>query len=71
MKLPKNMLLPILGMVVLSLFALMSYLHDSIFLDRILICSSILSVVFIGRIRDNIRSTMPNQEPPTSGSLSK
>lgn len=52
MKLYKSLALPILGMAVLVSFTLWSYLHDAIFLDRLLACTLILSVVFISKIRE-------------------
>lgn len=59
-QLSKSIVLPILGMIILAVFIIMSYVLDSIFLDRILVCSLILSVVFIGKIRDNLHQSSSN-----------
>ncbi len=59
-QLSKSIVLPILGMIILTVFIIMSYVLDSIFLDRILVCSLILSVVFIGKIRDNLHQSSSN-----------
>ncbi len=52
MQLTKSIVLPIVGMMVLILFNIISYTQDSIFFDKIMICSFILSVVFIGKMRE-------------------
>jgi hypothetical protein len=57
MELSKSTLLPIMGMVVLALFIAISYIQESVFLNQILICSFILSIVFIGKIREDLSNT--------------
>lgn len=54
MQISKSTLLPILGMVVLVIFITLSYINGAIFLDRILICSFILSIVFIAKLRESL-----------------
>ncbi|WP_028376576.1 hypothetical protein [Leeuwenhoekiella sp. MAR_2009_132] len=53
MLLSKNNMLPLLGMFVLALLMLFSYINESLFLERIMVCSFILSLVCIGKIGNN------------------
>jgi len=62
MKLAKSTFLPIMGMFVLTVFNLISYAQESPLLDKILVCSFILSVVFIVRIRESINQQISNGE---------
>lgn len=62
MKIAKSTFLPIMGMFVLAVFNLISYVQESPLLDKILVCSFILSVVFIVRIRESINQQIPNGE---------
>jgi hypothetical protein len=71
MHLSKSTVLPIMGMVVLAVFIIISYIHGSIFLNQIVVCSLILSVVFIAKIRDGVHQTMANPENRTNNRLSK
>jgi len=71
MHLSKSTILPIAGMVALLFFILMSYVNDSILLDRILICSLILSVIFIAKIRSSNYRTISNPKDRTDQILSK
>lgn len=66
MKFSKATTLPILGMLILGIFILLSYLNGAIFLDRILICSLILSVIFINKIRESYHASASNEEERTS-----
>jgi hypothetical protein len=52
MNLSKSKILPLTGMAILILFIVMSWLNESIFLDRILLCSFILFAIFIVNIRN-------------------
>jgi hypothetical protein len=52
MNLSKSKILPLTGMAILILFIVMSWLNESIFLDRILVCSFILFAIFIVNIRN-------------------
>lgn len=54
MQLSKSTILSIVGMTLLALFVLICYVNKSIFLDRILISSFILSFVFIVKIREEL-----------------
>ena len=47
----KSILLPIMGMLFLLMFIIFAYIQDSVFLDKILVCSFILTIVFIARMR--------------------
>lgn len=62
MKFSKSTALPIIGMFVLGLFILLSYLNGAMFLDRILVCSLILSVIFINKLRENYHASTSNNE---------
>jgi hypothetical protein len=54
MQLKKNIFLPILGMVFLILLNLLSFMNGALFLDKLLACSFILTIVFIGKIRESL-----------------
>ncbi|MFT5942886.1 MAG: hypothetical protein ACI9Q4_002152 [Sediminicola sp.] len=69
MQLSKSTLLPIVGMVVLVIFVIFCYVHESIFLDRILVCSFILSIVFIGKIGDDVHHSIRNTSKQTDKHL--
>ncbi len=51
MKFTKSKILPVIGLLVLVFFMAMSYVNDSIFLDKIVICSFILGMVFFAKMR--------------------
>lgn len=51
-----------LGMIVLALFLLLSYIKEVVFLDRLLICSLILSFVFIAKLRESFHQSNTNQD---------
>ncbi|SEL61157.1 hypothetical protein SAMN04488008_104332 [Maribacter orientalis] len=53
MQFSKSTILPVMGIILLALLILMSYVNEAIFLDRILICSVILSFVFIAKLGEN------------------
>ena len=52
----KSIILPLLGMMALAALALVSYLHGSVYFDRIIVCTFILSVVFLGKMKEELRS---------------
>jgi len=54
MQLKKKIFLPILGMVFLVLLNLISFMNGALFLDKLLACSFILTIVFVGRIRESL-----------------
>ena len=49
----KHLILPVLGMIILMIFNALAYLRGSVFMDKLLICSFILTAVFIARVRQN------------------
>ena len=49
----KSNVLPIIGMLVLLIFCSVAYARESVFMDKILLCSFILTTVFIGKMRSN------------------
>ncbi|WP_149277335.1 hypothetical protein [Pareuzebyella sediminis] len=62
MQLNKSLALPILGMAVLIIFNLWSYLHEAIFLDRLLICTLILGLIFISKVLKSSHQPMRSYE---------
>ncbi len=71
MKSSKSTVLPILGMTALALFIAISYAYESVFLDQILICSFILSIVFIAKMREGSQQLIDNRDNRTDRNLSK
>ena len=71
MQFSKSTVLPMLGMLVLALFIWLSYTHGAIFLDRILICSLIVSVIAIAKIRENTSKSVSNRNQGDYRNLSK
>jgi hypothetical protein len=53
MQFSKPTILPVMGIILLALLIVMSYVNEALFLDRILICSVILSFVFIAKLGEN------------------
>ncbi len=51
MKFTKSKILPVTGLIVLAFFMAMSYFNNHIFLDKIMICSFILGLVFFAKIK--------------------
>ncbi|WP_166959768.1 hypothetical protein [Yeosuana marina] len=51
----KSTILPIAGMGLLFFFMALSYFNNSIFLKELFVCSFILGLVFIGKMRENIQ----------------
>lgn len=58
----KSTVLPILGMIVLGLFLLLSYIQEGVFLDRLLVCSLILSFVFIAKLGERLHQSSTNKD---------
>ncbi len=50
----KSIFLPLLGMVFLVLLNLISFINGALFLDKLLACSFILSIVFLARVRESL-----------------
>ncbi|ALM06745.1 hypothetical protein SB49_02185 [Sediminicola sp. YIK13] len=69
MQLSKSTLLSIAGMVVLALFVTFCYVNDSIFLDRILISSFILSIVFLVKIREDLHQSIEDNSKQIDNNL--
>lgn len=61
MNLSKSKILPMTGMAMLIVFIVMSWLNDSIFLDRILLCSFILFAIFIVNMRNVAQQPQKNE----------
>lgn len=51
MEFSKSTLLPILGLLVFSFFIGLSYFNNHIFLDKILLCSVIVGMIFFAKMR--------------------
>ena len=62
MQILKSTVLPIFGLVVLLVFIAMSYFNNHIFLDKIVICSLILGMVFFVKTRGTNESGSSNSE---------
>ncbi len=61
MNLSKSRILPMTGMAMLIVFIVLSWLNDSIFLDRILLCSFILFAIFIVNMRNVAQQSQENE----------
>lgn len=48
----KSTILTSLGIIALIFFMAMSYIHNALFLDRIIVCSIILGIVFFAKMRN-------------------
>ena len=62
MKSLKSTFLPLLGLTVLLFFIAMSYLHNSLFLDKIIVCSFILGIIFLAKMRSEINKSYSNTD---------
>jgi membrane protein CcdC involved in cytochrome C biogenesis len=56
MNLSKSIILPTLGMATTIFFIGLSYIKNNVFFDELLICGFILSIIFIARIRETLKS---------------
>ena len=52
----KSIILPVIGLATMVFFIGLSYTKNSIFLDELIICGFILSIIFIARIREALQS---------------
>jgi len=52
-------LLPVLGMIFLLILNLASYMNGALFMDKLLVCSFILTFVFVIRIREILSRPVP------------
>ncbi|MFH6767101.1 hypothetical protein V8G56_00015 [Gaetbulibacter aquiaggeris] len=62
MQFSKSTFLPILGLVVLIFFVGMAYLNNHIFLDKLVLCSFILGLVFFTKMRGESNETKSNSD---------
>jgi len=62
MKFLKSTFLPFLGLTVLLFFIAMSYFHSSLFLDKLIVCSFILGMVFFAKIRSESNNSYSNTD---------
>ncbi|WGK65513.1 hypothetical protein [Croceiramulus getboli] len=51
----KSIVLPLLGMLALAALTLVSYFEGSVYFDRIIVCTFIFSVVFLARMKEQMR----------------
>jgi hypothetical protein len=47
----KHLILPIIGIIILMIFNALAYVRESVFIDKILVSSFILTMVFFVRVR--------------------
>ncbi|HEY5688674.1 MAG TPA: hypothetical protein VIS27_10270 [Yeosuana sp.] len=62
MQFSKSTFLPILGLVILIFFVGMAYLNNHIFLDKLVLCSFILGLVFFTKMRGESNETKSNSD---------
>lgn len=60
MQVLKSTILPILGLVVLVLFIAMSYFNNNIFMDKIILCSAILGMIFFVKMKSEDKVNITN-----------
>ncbi len=61
MSFSKSTLLSILGLVILISFIGMSYFNDGILLDKIIVCSVLLFMVFFAKMRSDSSNSNANK----------
>jgi hypothetical protein len=62
MEFSKSTFLPVLGLIVLLFFIGMAYLNNHIFLDKLVLCSFILGLVFFTKMRGESNGTRSNSD---------
>lgn len=62
MQFSKSTFLSILGLMILIFFIAMAYLNNHIFLDKIILCSSILGLVLFAKIRGENNGNESNSD---------
>lgn len=62
----KSTLSTILAVIVLALFISMSYYNNHIFLDKIVLCSFILGLIFFIKVRGQSNSSNANNDSSNS-----
>lgn len=60
MQFSKSTFLPIIGLMILILFIVMAYLNNHLFLDKLVLCSFILGLVFFAKIRGESNENQSN-----------
>ncbi len=60
MQFSKSTFLSILGLMTLIFFIAMAYLNNHVFLDKIILCSSILGLVLFSKIRGEHNGNQSN-----------
>ncbi|MGN7514519.1 MAG: hypothetical protein ACTHOM_09095 [Allomuricauda sp.] len=58
----KKVTTTLLGVLLIASFIVLSYMEESLFLDRILLCSFILGAVLLANIRSGVRRVIPEEE---------
>ncbi|MEC7771572.1 MAG: hypothetical protein VX798_10330 [Bacteroidota bacterium] len=58
----KKVTTTLLGVLLITSFIVLSYMEESLFLDRILLCSFILGAVLLANIRSGVRRVIPEEE---------
>ena len=58
----KKVTTTLLGALLIASFIVLSYMEESLFLDRILLCSFILGAVLLANIRSGVRRVIPEEE---------
>ena len=58
----KHIIPVLLGLLIMVLMIAMSYLNQSMFLDRILLCSFIVGVVLLVKVRSGVQRVVPEEK---------
>jgi len=69
LRFPKSIILPLFWGVVLLFFIAMYYFKDQIFLEKMIICSLIIGMLFFGRMIGNRNENEATQDPENPSDL--
>jgi hypothetical protein len=58
----KHLVPVLLGLLIMVIMIGMSYYNQSIFLDRILLCSFIIGVVLLAKVRSGVQRVIPEEK---------
>lgn len=58
----KHIIPVLLGLLIMVLMIAMSYLNQSMFLDRILLCGFIVGVVLLAKVRSGVQRVVPEEK---------
>lgn len=58
----KKTTITLVGVLLIVSFIALSYWNESLFLDRILLCSFILAVALLANMRSGVRRIIPEEE---------